>query len=57
MASKGWGEQYELLEDYYMDRLMEKTAAITQDQMRYIVWQERMLPLNHPVSNTQYFFL
>ena len=41
MASQGWGEKYELLEDYYMDRLMEKTAQVTQDQMRYIVWQER----------------
>lgn len=41
MAANGWGEDYTKLEQYYFDRLTTVTQEITQNQMRYIVWQER----------------
>lgn len=45
MAANGWGEDYTKLEQYYFDRLTTVTQEITQNQMRYIVWQE-LLDLN-----------
>jgi hypothetical protein len=42
MAANGWGTDFTKLEQYYFDRLTAATQEITQNQMRYIVWQERL---------------
>ena len=48
MAANGWSgikngwpyKEFWKLEQYYFDRLFNKTSEITQDKMRYIVWQD-----------------
>jgi hypothetical protein len=43
MAANGWGTDFTKLEQYYFDRLTAATQEVTQNQMRHIVWQERLL--------------
>lgn len=43
MAANGLGQDLNKVEQYYFDRLTAVTQEVTQNQMRYIVWQERKL--------------
>jgi len=40
MEKQGWGKQFERLEQYYMQKLINDTQNVTQGQMEYLVWQE-----------------
>lgn len=40
MASHKWASDYSKLEQYFMQRLINVTEEVTENQMRYIVWQE-----------------
>ena len=40
MEKQGWGKQFDRLEQYYMQKLINDTQNVTQGQMEYLVWQE-----------------
>ena len=42
MKINGWGENWGLLEQYYMERLRNVTLNLSDRKMDYIVWQESM---------------
>ena len=40
MKTRGWGKDYARLEQFFMQRLINITQDGTQNEMRYLVWQE-----------------
>ena len=40
MKSRGWGQDFARLEQFYMLRLINVTQDVTKGGMRYLVWQE-----------------
>jgi hexosaminidase len=40
MKSRGWGQDFARLEQFYMQRLINVTQDVTKGDMRYLVWQE-----------------
>ena len=40
MKSRGWGQDFARLEQFYMQRLKNVTQDVTKGGMRYLVWQE-----------------
>jgi len=40
MATQDWGQQFEKLEEYYMQRLIKETREATNGTMKFLIWQE-----------------
>ena len=40
MTKQGWGTNYEKLEQYFLQKLVNVTEQVTQGKMQYLVWQE-----------------